>query len=466
MPVELFDANFYRSANSDLAAAGLTNEQLLSHFQNFGIDENRLFSPFANINFYRSSNPDLAAAGLNSNRQLYEHLQNFGVAEGRSFSQFANINYYLASNPDVAQAFGNNREQALQHLQINGVNEGRLFSVPFDINYYRSVNSDLVAAGLNNQQLLQHFELNGLPEGRTSSPFFNINYYLANNPDLSAAGINNRQAYDHFLLFGLAEGRTASPFTGGDYAGNTLGTARNIAIEGISTTLRDLVSSSDTEDFYRFSLNSQSNSNLSINGLSANVDVQVFQDFNDNGIADVDEEIAGSFNPDTTTDSLSATLEPGTYYIRVYSVEGANTNYNLSLSATPLAPPLPDSAGNTLLTARDIGTLDGTLSFSDFVGTADTDDFYRFSLNTQSSSTLLLNGLSADADIQVIQDLNNNAVVDDDEIVDSSTSSDAIEESISGTLAAGIYYIRVFQYEGDTNYNLTLSAAPSLEAEV
>ncbi len=94
MAVDLFDANFYRAANPDLTTAGLTTDtQLLSHFQNSGIDEGRLFSPFANINFYRSSNPDLAAAGLNSNRQLYEHLQNNGVAEGRRFSPFADINF-------------------------------------------------------------------------------------------------------------------------------------------------------------------------------------------------------------------------------------------------------------------------------------------------------------------------------------------------------------------------------------
>lgn len=450
MAVDFFDANFYRAANPDLAE--LDNSQALSHFQSFGINEGRLFSPLANLNFYRSSNPDLAA--LNSNSQLYEHLQNSGVDEGRRFSPFADINFYIAANPDIAQEFGSDRELAFEHLQNSGVNEERLFSVAFDSNYYRSVNSDL-AAGLNNRQLLEHFELNGLAEGRTSSPFFDISYYLANNPDLSAAGFSNQQAYNHFVLSGLTEGRPASPFTGGDYAGNTLSTARDIFVEGISNTFKDVVGDTDIEDFYRFTIDANSNGSLLLDGLGANVDVRLLQDFNDDGIF-------GSFNPGTTPESLSTILEPGTYYIRVYSVDGANTHYNLTLSATPLAPPPPppDSAGNTLLTARDIGTLSGTLSFSDFVGNADTDDFYRFSLNTESNCNLLLNGLSTDADIEVIQDSNNNSEIDD-EVIESSANSDTTEESISGILAAGTYYIRVFQFVGDTNYNLTLSATPT-----
>lgn len=78
MSINLFDANFYRAANPDSAAAGLiTDIQLQSHFQTFGIDEGRLFSPLANLNFYRSSNPDLAAAGLISNRQTLNQLLTF-----------------------------------------------------------------------------------------------------------------------------------------------------------------------------------------------------------------------------------------------------------------------------------------------------------------------------------------------------------------------------------------------------
>ena len=240
MPVNLFDANFYRAANGDLA--GFDDAQALSHFQTYGLDEGRAFSPFADLNFYRSSNPDLASfnnqqafdhlqnygvaegrrfspfvdvnfyrasnsdlAGFN-NEQIFEHLRNYGVGEGRRFSQFADLNFYRAANSDLASF---NNSQALQHLEINGLREGRSFSEAFDVNYYRSVNFDLVTAGLNNQQLYEHFQLYGLGEGRASSPFFNVSYYLANNSDLKALSFNNFQAYDHFVLFGSQEKRVA-----------------------------------------------------------------------------------------------------------------------------------------------------------------------------------------------------------------------------------------------------------------
>ena len=202
MPVKLFDANFYKAANPDLTAAGLTTDaQLLSHFQNNGLNEGRDFSPFVNLNFYRSSNSDLAHL---NNQQAFEHLQNYGVAEARQFSPLVDLKFYQASNSDLVSF---NNEQVFKHLQDYGVSEGRDFSRFFDFNFYRSRNSDLVAAGLSNSQLLQHFEIHGLNEGRASSPDFNVSYYLSNNSDLVAAGFNYKQAYDHFLLYGFKEGR-------------------------------------------------------------------------------------------------------------------------------------------------------------------------------------------------------------------------------------------------------------------
>ena len=75
MPVNLFDANFYRAANSDLQ--GLSDAQALSHFQNYGLNEGRHFSPFVDLDFYRASNSDLASF---TNRQAYEHLHRFSTS--------------------------------------------------------------------------------------------------------------------------------------------------------------------------------------------------------------------------------------------------------------------------------------------------------------------------------------------------------------------------------------------------
>ncbi|NJN30260.1 MAG: S8 family serine peptidase [Synechococcales cyanobacterium RM1_1_8] len=228
-----------------------------------------------------------------------------------------------------------------------------------------------------------------------------------------------------------------------DSAGNSLTTARNIGTLSSTQTFTDFVGSVDTNDYYRFSVGTTSNFSLALNGLSADADVQIL---NSAGVV-----LQSSLASGTSPESIRRTLTAGTYYVRVYPF-GGNTNYTLALSA-PAVPTIPDSAGNTLGTARNIGTLSGTRTFTDFVGSVDTNDYYRFSLGTTSNFSLALNGLGADADVQLL----NSAGV----LVQSSLASGTNPESITRTLASGTYYVRVYPFNGsNTNYSLSLSASP------
>ncbi|HEY9850532.1 MAG TPA: M10 family metallopeptidase C-terminal domain-containing protein [Leptolyngbyaceae cyanobacterium] len=212
MSLQLFDVNYYRTVNPDLA--NLSDAAALDHFQNIGLNEGRLFSPLVNLNFYRSNNPDLARAGITTYSQLLDHLQNHGLAEGRKFSPLVDINFYNYNNPDLDEARLTNTE-LLQHLQINGLTEGRQFSPFFNAEYYLANNPDLIAAGFNKKQAFEHFLNNGIAEGRRGSPLilFDSTYYLIQNPDLVAAGINNgKAAFNHFVNSGFSEGRRSSAF--------------------------------------------------------------------------------------------------------------------------------------------------------------------------------------------------------------------------------------------------------------
>ncbi|MCU0516036.1 MAG: C2 family cysteine protease [Oscillatoria sp. Prado101] len=210
MAKDLFDVNYYRQANPDLAAAGLTtDQQLWLHFQQFGLNEGRPFSPLINLNFYRQANPDLKAAGLTTNKQLFEHLQNKGLQEGRKFSPFIDLEYYLEINPDLQQAFQGNLEHAYDHLLQFGLAEQRKLSPFYDPNYYLANNPDLLAAGLKGRQLLEHLENTGLEESRPFSPAFDVQFYRNANPDLRAARLNNRQLLEHFESTGIKEGRAS-----------------------------------------------------------------------------------------------------------------------------------------------------------------------------------------------------------------------------------------------------------------
>lgn len=215
-----------------------------------------------------------------------------------------------------------------------------------------------------------------------------------------------------------------------------------------STTFRDFVSSTDTNDFYRFSLNTTSDFNLLLYGLNADADVALIQDLNNNGVFEDNEIINSSDNEGITAESLATTLSAGTYYINVYNFDG-NTNYNLSLSAL-----LPSN------NERDIGILSGTRTFSDFVSSNEPENFYRFNLDATSNLNLLLDGLSADADLDLIYDFNNNGVFEDDEFIAFSNNEGTIAESLSLALSPGTYYVSVYQFDGDTNYNLSLSTTP------
>jgi len=215
---------------------------------------------------------------------------------------------------------------------------------------------------------------------------------------------------------------------------NTLDTASNIGTLTGRQTFSDFVGSSDTNDYYRFDLSQTSNFDLSLTGLSANADVQLL-----NGSGGL---VQSSNRSGTRSESISRSLSSGTYYVRVYQYSG-NTNYNLSLSV--------DGAGNTLATARNVGTLTNSQTFSDFVGSGDTNDYYRFDLSQTSNFNLSLTGLSADADVQLLNSSGG--------LVQRSDSSGTSNESISRSLNGGTYYVRVYQYSGNTNYNLSLSAA-------
>jgi hypothetical protein len=115
-----------------------------------------------------------------------------------------------------------------------------------------------------------------------------------------------------------------------------------------------------------------------------------------------------------------------------------------------------DKAGNTLNTARNLTITPNVQAFTDWVGSSDINDFYSFSLTSRSSLNIVVDGLSANADVQIIRDKNSNGVIDSGEVIAGAYKKGTLSESILKTLNAGDYFIRVYAKDGDTNYNLKL----------
>ena len=118
--------------------------------------------------------------------------------------------------------------------------------------------------------------------------------------------------------------------------------------------------------------------------------------------------------------------------------------------------------GNQLSQARDLGVLSGTQTLADSVSNARPDDLYRFTLQANSDFKLTVSGLTADVDVALIKDINGDNSIDFTDIIASAQESGLSPESIDiNGLAAGTYYVRIYQFQGNTNFTLNLSATPA-----
>ena len=243
-----------------------------------------------------------------------------------------------------------------------------------------------------------------------------------------------------------------------DNAGNTVNTAKDLGIIGNNVQLSDFIGEVDNNDYYRFTVSSTSDLNIDVTGLSnGDLFAELGQDKNKDGTLSFDEVIASSDEAGDTSEKISVTgLAAGEYVLHLGRNSG-NTNYDLKLFAPPANIPT-DKAGNTPSTAFDIGSLNTVANFNDFVGNFDPQDFYRFTLANGSGLKIKLSGLSADADLEIAQDTNNDGVIESNEIINTSELQGTSDEAINlSALAAGTYFVRVLQYGGDTNFNLSLT---------
>jgi hypothetical protein len=120
-----------------------------------------------------------------------------------------------------------------------------------------------------------------------------------------------------------------------------------------------------------------------------------------------------------------------------------------------------DLAGNSLDKARSFTFTTHSHKFTDQVSLKDRNDYYQFTLEGRSSFQLDLTRLSANANVQLIRDVNGNGVVDKGEVIAASNRSGKKAESIATTLEAGTYYIQVHsQGKAKTKYDLSVSATP------
>lgn len=251
----------------------------------------------------------------------------------------------------------------------------------------------------------------------------------------SRSNVRNRQA----VVLESMDGRRYCD------ADNSLGSAANLGtVSAYTAKTGNLTSKTDTKDFYKFVVPSGSkNFGVKVGSLSKNADLYLYNSSK--------SQIASSKNSGTTSEVLTKVLSPGTYYaeVRAKDNNSATTSYSLKL--------MSDAAGNDKGAARDTGVLNtggSSKTFSDYVGSLDLNDYYKFDTGG-GKINIDLTGLSGDADV---------ALVDYSGItIANSTHSGTTSENITKDLSAGSYYIRVTPYGSstDTKYNLTFKSTLS-----
>jgi hypothetical protein len=289
--------------------------------------------------YYLQTNPDVALALANGKVSSgFDHYRRFGKAEGRDPNALFDTQYYLETNTDVAAAVAQNKITAAGHFIRFGQFEGRNPNRLFDTEFYLANNPD-VAATTRKTQLtgFEHYLKSGQFENRKPSNLFDPKFYLQKYPLVATAVQNGlvKSAFEHYIRYGLKETLvTTLPAPNED-----LSLAKNLGVLPEVKVVNDFVGTAEPVDIYSFILNSPSRFSLTLDGLTADADVELIQDINRNQVVGIDGIVASSNNLGTNGEKIVSDLLPaGLYFVRVSQFQG-DTSYTLTLSSAPASSP-------------------------------------------------------------------------------------------------------------------------------
>lgn len=198
---ELFDANYYTSSYSDVAASGIDPA---THFVVKGWKEGRNPSAAFNTAQYLSCYHDVAITGMNP---LIHYLR-FGNREGREVP-IENASEVLdvgASMKSIgAPQLVVNQEQLTSEIEaIRSSNR-------FDERFYLAMYPELA---LKEDEAIEHYCRHGWRQGLNPSDDFDTKFYLSKYHDIRNAGIN---PFWHYVNAGAKEARQAAPKLSGKW---------------------------------------------------------------------------------------------------------------------------------------------------------------------------------------------------------------------------------------------------------
>jgi hypothetical protein len=152
----------------------------------------------------------------------------------------------------------------------------------------------------------------------------------------------------------------------------------------------------------------------------------------------------GTSTSGTATESVSLTNQAaGTYYIKVFGYNGANsaTCYTITANVTPVSTGCISTYDNsTNGTTSGAATIPFNTNITGQISPTGDVDNYKFVITTGGTITVTLGTLPGDYDLKLLNSAGTQVAISEN----GSTTS----ESISYTAAAGTYYAQVIGYNG------------------
>jgi hypothetical protein len=263
---------------------------------------------------------------------------------------------------------------------------------------------------------------------------------------------------------------TSADFVGGSPTpvpqgepGSNIATALDLGAIPDLLNYSQFVGKDDPNDFYRFTLQNNSDFSLVLGAVSNENKVYLIKDYNNNNQVDQGDGDVLNFGYaySSSNGEINRALEAGTYYVQVSNTSGINSNYDLRLEVASKPATTPSNPGNTLNTALDLGSLSQNINFTDFVGKTDPVDIYRFTLNRNSDVELIVGAVNQETKLDLIKDYNNNGQINsgDGDILDYAYGYSSSNGEITQALEVGTYYIQVSN-DAATNYDLRVNVSP------
>ncbi len=173
-----------------------------------------------------------------------------------------------------------------------------------------------------------------------------------------------------------------------------LNSAQSLNLTTAIPPINGTIGGSTLENVYTFSLQNRSSLAVSLTNLTADVDLELIADGNNNQLVESDEVLIGSYHGNRVSESINVVLEPGTYYLGVFvpppsSGPAPTSPYTLNIQTSRTFSqqnePFFDSSLITLI-PNPVNTL------PDFNGDGKA-DILLDNVATQSKAIWLMNGV-------------------------------------------------------------------------